>query len=228
LEAGSRPEEIDLARTTVTRFEEQLKYQRGRLERYRALNEQQLTSMLDYEESARLVASAESDLTEAKKKLDLLLAGNRPEEIDALRGTVASLETQCRHLTEQLRLMDVLSPAAGIVTTPSRQLRAMRHQLVPKGALIAKVQNIGTITAEIAVSEKEIADVHPGQAVALKVRAFPEKFSPAKWRRSQPQPAAPLLPERPQTYRRSPLQPRPRSLLTRSSSRLRLITAADY
>ena len=180
LEAGSRPEEIDLARTTVTRFEEQLKYHRGRLDRYRTLNEQQLTSMLDYEESARLVASAESDLAEAKKKLDLLLAGSRPEEIEALKGTVASLETQCRHLAEQLRLMDVLSPAAGIVTTPSRQLRAMRHQLVPKGALIAKVQNFQNITAEIAVSEKEIADVRPGQFVALKVRAFPEKVFAGK------------------------------------------------
>ena len=180
LEAGSRPEEIDLARTSVTRFEEQLKYHRGRLDRYKTLNEQQLTSMLDYEESARLVASAESDLAEAKKKLDLLLAGSRPEEIEALRGTVASLETQCNHLAGQLRLMDVLSPAAGVVTTPSRQLRSMRHQLVPKGALIAKVQNLQNITAEIAVSEKEIADVRPGQFVALKVRAFPEKVFAGK------------------------------------------------
>ncbi|MFN2508905.1 MAG: biotin/lipoyl-binding protein, partial [Chthoniobacterales bacterium] len=128
LEAGSRAEEIELAQTTVARHEEQLKYHRGRLDRFRALNEQQLTSMLDFEESARLVASAESDLAEAKKKLELLLAGSRPEEIEALKGTVASLETQCRHFSDQLRLMDVLSPAAGIITTPARQLRAMRHQ----------------------------------------------------------------------------------------------------
>lgn len=180
LEAGSRPEEIEVAMTTVARHEEQLKYHRGRLERFRVLNEQQLTSMVDFEESGRLVASAESDLAEAKKKLELLLAGTRPEEIEALRGTVASQESQIRHLQEQLRLTVVASPAAGIVTTPSRQLKAMRHQAVAKGDLIAKVQDSKTITAEIAVSEKEIADVRTGHTVALKVRAFPERVFPGK------------------------------------------------
>ena len=180
LEAGSRPEEIEVAMTTVARHEEQLRYHRGRLDRFKALNEQQLTSMLDYEESARLVASAESDLAEAKKKLDLLLAGSRPEEIEALRGTVASQESQIRHLQEQLRLTVVASPAAGVVTTPSRQLKAMKSQMVAKGDLIAKVHDFRTITAEIAVSEKEIADVRNGQSVALKVRAFPERVFPGK------------------------------------------------
>ena len=180
LEAGSRPEEVEVAMTTVARHEEQLKYHRGRLERFRSLNEQQLTSMVDFEESARLVASAESDLAEAKKKLDLLLAGSRPEEIEALRGTVASQESEIRHLQEKLRLTVVTSPAAGIVTTPSRQLKAMTHQLVAKGDLIAKVQDSKTITAEIAVSEKEIADVRTGQVVALKARAFPERVFPGR------------------------------------------------
>ena len=180
LEAGSRPEEIALAQTTVARHEQQLKFVQGRLERYRLLNEQQLASMIDYEESARLVASASSDLAEAKKKLELLQAGSRPEEIDALRGMVASLETQRRHLESQLRLMKIVSPEAGIVTTPSRQLREMRHQLVQKGDLIAKVHDFKTITAEIAISEKEIADIQIGQAVALKVRSFPDRVFPGK------------------------------------------------
>ena len=180
LEAGSRPEEVEVAMTTVARHEEQLKYHRGRLDRFKTLNEQQLTSMLDYEESGRLVASAESDLAEAKKKLDLLLAGTRPEEIEALRGTVASQESQIRHLQEQLRLTEVTSPAAGIVTTPSRQLQAMKLQAVAKGDLIAKVQDSKLIKAEIAVSEKEIADVRTGHTVALKVRAFPERVFPGK------------------------------------------------
>ncbi|HEV3410179.1 MAG TPA: efflux RND transporter periplasmic adaptor subunit, partial [Chthoniobacterales bacterium] len=180
LEAGSRPEEIEVARTTVARHEEQLKFQRSRLERYRLLNQQQLASLVDYEESQRLAASAESDLAEANKKLELLLAGSRPEEIEALRGTVASLEAQCLHFQEQLRLMTVVSPADGVVTTPSRQLKAMRNQLVQKGDLIAKVHELKTITAEIAVSEKEIADVRTGQVVALKVRAYPERVFPGK------------------------------------------------
>ena len=180
LEAGARTEEIQLAQTTVARHEEQLKFHQDRLERYRLLTKQQSASMLEYEESARLVASSASDLAEAKKKLELLQAGSRPEEIEALRDMVAGLETQRHHLQEQLRLMQVVSPASGIVTTPTRQLKEMRQQLVHKGDLIAEVHDFKTITAEIAVSEKEIADVRSGQAVALKVRAYPEHVFPGK------------------------------------------------
>ena len=180
LEAGARPEEIQLAQTTVARHEEQLKFHQDRLERYRLLTKQQSASMLEYEESARLVASSASDLAEAKKKLELLQAGSRPEEIEALQAMVASLETQRHHLQDQLRLMQVVSPASGIVTTPARQLKEMRQQLVHKGDLIAEVHDFKTITAEIAVSEKEIADVRGGQAVALKVRTYPERVFPGK------------------------------------------------
>src|SRR6202040_834553 len=180
LEAGSRTEEIQLAQTTVARHEQQLKFHEDRLERYRLLTKQQSASMLEYEENARLVASSASDLAEAKKKLELLQAGSRPEEIEALRDVVAGLEAQGNHLPEQLRLMHVVSPASGIVTTPARQLKEMRYQLVHKGDLIAEVHDFKTITAEIAVSEKEIADVRSGQAVALKVRADPERVVPGK------------------------------------------------
>ena len=180
LEAGARAEEIQLAQATVARHEEQLKFLDERMQRYQQLNKQQLLSMLDYEESARLVASKASDLAEAEKKLELLQAGSRPEEIEALQATVGGLETQRHHLQEQLRLMQVVSPASGIVTTPERQLNDMRQQLVHKGDLIAEVYDFKTITAEIAVSEKEIADVHSGQAVTLKVQAYPERVFPGK------------------------------------------------
>jgi multidrug resistance efflux pump len=113
-------------------------------------------------------------LAAAKSKLDVLLAGSRPEEIEAMKAAIASLETQRRYLEEQLRLMRVVSPAAGIVATPSRQLMEMKHQLVKKGDLIAKVFELKTITAEMVISERDIADVKVGQKVVLKARAYPE------------------------------------------------------
>ena len=44
-----------------------------------------------------------------------------------------------------------------------------------KGDLIAQVQEMNTVLAEIAVPEKEIADVHIGQKVVLKARAYPHR-----------------------------------------------------
>jgi len=113
-------------------------------------------------------------LATAKSKLDVLLAGSRPEEIEAMKAAITSLETQRNYLQEQLRLMRVVSPASGIVATPSRQLMEMKHQLVKKGDLIAKVYELKTITAEMVISERDIADVKVGQSVVLKARAYPE------------------------------------------------------
>jgi len=174
LEAGARPEEIQLAQIAVARADEQLKFKRDRVGRDRQLYEAQLLSLNDYEESKREVAALESDLAEAKRKLDLLLAGNRLEEIQAMRAAVASLEAQRKFTEAQLRRGRVVSLAAGIVTTPELQLKELEHQLVKKGDLIAKVHDFQTITALIGVSEKEIADVHIGQTVRLKARAYPE------------------------------------------------------
>jgi len=103
-----------------------------------------------------------------------LLAGSRREDIEAMKAAITSLETQRNYLQEQLRLMRVVSSASGIVATPSRQLSEMKHQLVKKGDLIAKVYELKTITAEMVISERDIADVKVGQKVVLKARAYPE------------------------------------------------------
>jgi len=50
----------------------------------------------------------------------------------------------------------------------------MRGQFVTKGALIAKVYAVTTVTGQIVITEKEIGDVHVGQQVALKSRAYPD------------------------------------------------------
>jgi hypothetical protein len=44
---------------------------------------------------------------------------------------------------------------------------------VSKGDLIATVQELNSVTAQIVSPEKEIADVQVGQKVVLKVRAYP-------------------------------------------------------
>ena len=91
-----------------------------------------------------------------------------------MKAACAQLETQHRYLQEQIRLMRIVSPASGIVATPSRQLMEMKNQLVKKGDLIAKVHDLKMITAEMVISERDIADVKVGQKVVLKARAYPE------------------------------------------------------
>jgi len=63
-----------------------------------------------------------------------------------------------------------------------------------KGDLVVEVHELTTISAEIAISEKEIGDIKVGQQVALKARAFPEEtfagtvtsIAPAALKEEQP------------------------------------------
>jgi len=127
----------------------------------------------DLTELRKTLAVAEKELREAEAKLNILLAGSRPEEIEATRAELARLETQRRYRAEQLQLASVMSPIAGVVTTP--KLREKIGQHVKKGDLIAEVQELRTVRAEISVPESEIGDVKVGQPVVLKARAYPER-----------------------------------------------------
>ncbi|PYJ98126.1 MAG: hypothetical protein DME23_13020 [Verrucomicrobia bacterium] len=174
LVAGPRPEEIEQARIEVAKDTEAIAFATSRQNRDKTLYEEKLVSKQELEDSEANLAQRKSELATAKSKLEVLLAGSRREDIEAMKAAITSLETQRNYLQEQLRLMRVVSSASGIVATPSRQLMEMKHQLVKKGDLIAKVYELKTITAEMVISERDIADVKVGQKVVLKARAYPE------------------------------------------------------
>ena len=133
-----------------------------------------MVSPQEFEDAQAQVTTARGDLADATSRLRLLQRGARREERDATKAQIDRLDTQRQFLASQLDLLDVVSPVAGVVATPSRELHAMRGQLVGKGALLAKVYEVRTVTAQIVVPEKEIADVRVGQRVALRSRAYPD------------------------------------------------------
>jgi len=73
-------------------------------------------------------------------------------------------------------MLMVYSPSTGVVATPTLQLKQLTHQLVKKGDLIAKIFDLRTVTAQIAVDEKDIADVQVDQQVVLRARAYPDEI----------------------------------------------------
>ena len=172
LEAGTRSEELTLAKTVVAKADERLKYARKDLEMDRVLKEKEIISAKQYAQSEGLVGLREKELQEAQDQLQILLAGSRREEIDATKAELGSLQAQERFLNGQLNLLTILSPISGTITT--RKLHEKIGQNVNKGDLIAEVHQLSSVEAEIAIPEKEIADVQTGQKVVLKARAFPE------------------------------------------------------
>ncbi|MBI2946572.1 MAG: biotin/lipoyl-binding protein, partial [Verrucomicrobia bacterium] len=131
LKAGPRAEEIELARTGVAKAEERLKYARSLLSMDRALFEEKLLSRRDFELTEESVSVRQKDLEESNQRLKVLLAGTRPEEIEALEAEISRLNAQQRHLEEQLRLLTVVSPVTGVVTT--HKVKEIVGQNVKKG-----------------------------------------------------------------------------------------------
>jgi multidrug resistance efflux pump len=197
-----REAEIARSRTSVQKAEQQLQFARNELVRHRTLFNAALVSRQTLEASEELVAVREKEVEEAQGsatmaavgdrsnvqrerdlarqelgraegRLRVLLAGSRPEEVSATQAEVSRLLAQRAYIHQQLQLVEISSPASGVIATT--KLKQRLGERVGRGDLIAKVYEQSTVTAEIMVPEKEIADVRVGQPVVLKARAFPEK-----------------------------------------------------
>ena len=173
LNAGATAEEIEVARADVSKAEEQVGYARSRLARTKQLFAQGLIAPKELEDAQEAATMAEQELQAVRGRLQVTLAGSRPEDVDATRARIERLEAQQRFVREQLGLLTVVSPVAGIVATPARELKEMRGRLVAKGELIAKVYDFKTVTAQIMISEREVEGIQVGQEVLLRARAYP-------------------------------------------------------
>jgi multidrug resistance efflux pump len=171
LVAGARPEEIAVAESAVGRARERLKYAQGELDRESTLHAQKLASTKKLEEAREAVAVRAKELEASENGLRLLRAGSRREEIDAVAAELARLDARARHLDDQLARVELVSPIAGVVTTPKLEERIGEY--VGRGDLVLEVHALETVMVEIAIREREISDVAVGQPVGLRVRAFP-------------------------------------------------------
>ncbi len=122
------------------------------------------------------LARREKELAEAQSTLELLEAGTRPEEIDAERARLERVKEERSYLEGLQRKILVCSPVSGVVTTPRLTENIGRYYR--EGELICVVEEPSVLEVEIDQSEEESARVEPGQAVGLKIQAFPfETFS---------------------------------------------------
>jgi putative peptide zinc metalloprotease protein len=199
--ARFRDAQIAKVTTAVEKAAQRLQFARNDLDRIQRLSASGLVARSSVEEAEHEVAVRESELEEARSstkmaladdspdarkerdlaaqefsraegRLRVLMAGSRPEEVKVADAEIARLQAERAFLEQQLQLARVLSPSAGVIVTP--KLKERRGERVSRGDLIANVYDQSTVTAEIMISEKEIGDVHVGQTVLVKARAFPD------------------------------------------------------
>ena len=173
-ENGPAPEEVTLNEVAVARVEDRFRSAQENAARLTRLFETGAATRQELQAAQDQLTAAQHDRDDARGRLAMLYARIRPEDLQSARAKLVALEHQQRFLDGEVRALTVVSPADGIVATPSRQLREMVGQLVSPGTLIARIYDFSTVRAQLIVSEKEIADVRVGQPVALRVRAYPD------------------------------------------------------
>ncbi len=141
---------IARARSGVEKAQEQLRFARREWKRLQPLIDKKLISQKEYAKSQELVAVrakeldeaqadlkvtmaddlaevrrdqavAEKEIMEVEAELALLLAGSRPEEIEAMEAEVARLDAERDYVAKQLEFLVIRSPVIGVVTTAKPQ-----------------------------------------------------------------------------------------------------------
>jgi multidrug efflux pump subunit AcrA (membrane-fusion protein) len=185
--AGPKVESVATAESELQKANQQVEQARvksesstSRAKRYDKAYADHLVAEQDYE---NVIAAADNDrqalevaLKEqvvAQAQLDLTKSGTRPEEIDALRAEVQTLQAMWNDLRKQIELTTLTSPVAGRVITPYVDQKV--HHYLKTGDLFAKIEESATIRAEVEVPEEDAPDVKQGALVRVVPWAFPSE-----------------------------------------------------
>ncbi len=166
LNAGNRPETIEVARDKVEMSQVSVDYYMTEHERLKELAESNTVSEArlqatrhDYDEAVKVLAAA-------NEELQMLTSGAREEEIRAAEASVQAMEAELNHYKKQLELTTISSPGGGQVVTGNLKERVTQY--VQPGDLIALVQDTSQLKVEIAATEDAAALIKPGQTVKLR------------------------------------------------------------
>jgi multidrug resistance efflux pump len=123
------------------------------------------------ENTDRTLQVKRKEVDATKSDLTVLLAGPRKELVEGAIADVKKLEENLNILGQQLDLLKLRSQIDGVVTTP--YLKNKIGAYIEKGEPFCQIVNLGVVVIDMPIPEKEIADVHIGYPMILKVRGFP-------------------------------------------------------
>lgn len=165
--AGTRPEEIEMARSRKQMAERRLDYTQSELTRLEGLAATNTISGADLENAQFDRDQAQEMVASATEELAKLTSGARQEEIRAAEAEVARLKVLLAHHQEELALTEIRAPISGQVVTANVEGR-LGHYVQP-GDLIAVVQDASRLQAEVAASEDAAVFIEPGQQVKVRL-----------------------------------------------------------
>lgn len=167
--AGSRSEEIDVARARLKAAEANLVLSERTCKRYKDMGNASSALMRD---QACYAASADrAARDEAKRTLDMLLAGTRIEEIEIARATLKQTQTQLADAERALSNCLLYAPADGVIRSRLKE----PGDMVGVSSPIYEMALMNPLWARVYIDEPNLARITMGQKVVVTVDSFPGK-----------------------------------------------------
>jgi multidrug resistance efflux pump len=195
LKAGSRPEEIRQARAELQSAVAARRLALKELERIGVLRPQQAGTASEFDSRRTDLDLARARCENAQARLDLLIAGSRPEEIAEAAASIHKAEANARLLENGTRPEDVAEAEAqvdeargklaeaeanlreAVVRAPEpvvvEVLAVRRGDLVPAGQCCLRVLRADDLWVKVYVPETDLGKVRLGQEVGVRVDSHP-------------------------------------------------------
>ena len=166
LEAGAKPEEIEVARRQLESAEASLAFSRAEAERARELVGTGAVSKAQFEKAQAAYDADLAGLEVARAQLVLVESGATTEEIAIARASVDHLTLELQFRRDELERTRITAPMDGRVVTPDLELR--NGSFLRVGETLLEIENADVVRAAISVPESDIALIEPGREVRLK------------------------------------------------------------
>ena len=173
LKNGTRPEEVDQARSTVEASEAEALYAQGRYKRFKDAWERSkgvAVSRQDVDEALSSNNVAQARLVRDRKALALALLGPRQEDIAEAAATLSARQQQLAVLRRQLDDATLKSPAQAVV----------RSRLLEAGEMASAqrpVYSLALLSPKWVrgyVSETELGRLRPGMSAKIYTDSHPD------------------------------------------------------
>lgn len=116
LQAGARSQTIDAARAKVRNFTSQLQLARVKNQRRKELYTQGAISREQFDEASSSLNSLQANLEEAQSQLNEILAGTRPEQIEAQKASIEQLDAKITSVEIELEKSRLKAPFNGTIS----------------------------------------------------------------------------------------------------------------
>jgi HlyD family secretion protein len=178
LEAGSRPEEIAMAKAAVEKAEAELA--NAELN-YKRFNESGpgTVSRQEIDDAAALVKTRKAQLDSERKQHELAKLGPRKEQIDAQRAVVRQLEGSMSMARIDLDNTVIRSPVRGTVLARNVEIGEFITTgfVGERGAkgFIVSMADLSDLRVELDISQNDFARISPQQPCRIVTDAYPDR-----------------------------------------------------